>query len=79
MPSISELPSKPGNRVLNVLARWTRMQIEDFQQDAGLLHKLETFLNENVRSAGFAGEANRIKRVLASQVREHFKTSVKLL
>ncbi|RUS32446.1 ras guanine nucleotide exchange factor domain-containing protein [Jimgerdemannia flammicorona] len=67
MSPISELPPKSENRVLDVLARWVKLQYEDFHGNPSLRRNLETFLNSDVRHAGFTGEADRIKRVLALQ------------
>ncbi|RUP51759.1 ras guanine nucleotide exchange factor domain-containing protein [Jimgerdemannia flammicorona] len=76
MSPISELPPKSENRVLDVLARWVKLQYEDFHGNPSLRRNLETFLNSDVRHAGFTGEADRIKRVLALQVCGHFRTSI---
>ncbi|KAI9199258.1 ras guanine nucleotide exchange factor domain-containing protein [Polychytrium aggregatum] len=53
-------------KVLNVLARWVKLQYEDFANDADLRHKLEEFLTI-VWGDGFKSEADRIRRTCITQ------------
>ncbi|KAI9331680.1 hypothetical protein DFJ73DRAFT_69161 [Zopfochytrium polystomum] len=54
-------------KVLTVIARWVKLQAEEFERDAALRERLQVFLAE-IWSAGFRSEADRIRRVLTVQV-----------
>ena len=55
-------------RVLNVISRWVKLQYQDFKKTPVLQTRLETFINGDIKRAGFTTEASMIKDALDLQV-----------
>ncbi|KAI9016326.1 ras guanine nucleotide exchange factor domain-containing protein [Phycomyces nitens] len=51
-------------KVLNVISRWIKIQYQDFNNSRQLLRRLELFVNNSIKQAGFSSEAKTIREAL---------------
>ncbi|KAI7849357.1 ras guanine nucleotide exchange factor domain-containing protein [Circinella umbellata] len=58
-------------KVLNVISRWVKLQYQDFKKTPVLQTRLETFINGDIKRAGFTTEASMIKDALDLQMAQH--------
>ncbi|ORY99422.1 ras guanine nucleotide exchange factor domain-containing protein [Syncephalastrum racemosum] len=58
-------------KVLSVLTRWVKLQYQDFDNAPILLARLEAFLNDDIKRAGFDTEVDMIREALDLQMAKH--------
>ncbi|OAD68871.1 hypothetical protein PHYBLDRAFT_66981 [Phycomyces blakesleeanus NRRL 1555(-)] len=51
-------------KVLNVVSRWIKIQYQDFNNSRQLLRRLESFVNNSIKQAGFSAEAKTLREAL---------------